>query len=264
MRRWRPEPMHLPDGHSSGGFATAKPGAAPQHLEIDGLVTGYGETRILHGVNLLVPAGSVTGLLGRNGAGKTTLMKAVMAQLPAQAGTIRFGATDLHRRRAHQIAAAGIAYVPETRDCFGSLTVKENLELPLVLAGKQAKGEWTLDRVLEMFPNLARRLNNGGTQLSGGEQQMLAIARALLMNPKLLLLDEPTEGLAPVIVKQIHDKLAELKAAGLTILLVEQNFGFACSLCDTLNILGRGTIQWRGTPAALRADEETQHKWLGL
>lgn len=231
-------------------------------LEIDDLHTGYGETRVIHGISFKAQAGKVMALLGRNGAGKTTTLKAVMGLLKASSGTIRFAGTDIANRPAYRIARLGIGYVPETRDIFPSLTVRENLEL----AGRLARpgAQWTMARVLEFFPNLANRLDNGGNQLSGGEQQMLSIARALLTNPRLLILDEPTEGLAPIIVRQIHDKLLELKREGLTMVLVEQNFGFATNLADDACVVGRGVIVWSGTAQALRADTAAQKQWLGV
>ena len=229
-------------------------------LEITTIEAGYGETRVLRGLTLSVPAGRVTALLGRNGAGKTTTLKSVMGLVRVTEGSIVFDGRPLSGDRPHRIARQGIAYVPETRDIFPSLTVAENLEI----AARRFRGPWTVKRVLELFPRLGERLDNGGSQLSGGEQQMLAIARALLMNPRLLILDEPTEGLAPIIIRQIHDTLAELRGLGLTLLLVEQNFGFATSLADQVSILGRGQVVWQGTPAEIRADAEVQARWLGI
>jgi branched-chain amino acid transport system ATP-binding protein len=232
-------------------------------LTVEELQTGYGETRVIHGLSLAVQPGEVLAVLGRNGAGKTTTLKAIMSLLPLAAGRITFEGRNLGGRRTHEIANAGIAYVPETRDIFPSLTVRENLELAARRFAR-AGSTWTMAGVLELFPQLAARRDNGGAQLSGGEQQMLAIARALLMNPRLLILDEPTEGLAPIIVGQIHAKLDELRRAGLTMLLVEQNFGFATSLAERVCIIGRGKLVWQGTSAAIRADHAAQARWLGL
>ncbi|MGX1098774.1 ABC transporter ATP-binding protein [Amorphus sp. MBR-141] len=231
-------------------------------LEVTNLETGYGETRVIHGLSLDAKPGRMLAILGRNGAGKTTTLKAVMGLLPVTGGDIRFDGASIARAKSYEIARQGVAYVPETRDIFPSLTVRENL----MLAGRTAPAdaEWTLDRVIDFFPRLGERLANGGNQLSGGEQQMLAIGRALLMNPRLLILDEPTEGLAPIIVRQIHDKLAALKDAGLTMMLVEQNFGFATSLADEVVIVGRGKAVWRGSSDDIRRDTETQQKWLGV
>ena len=232
-------------------------------LDVSGLHTGYGETRIIRDLSFKAETGKVFALLGRNGAGKTTTLKAIMGLLPVFEGKIRIDNKESSGLPPYKMAADGIAYVPETRDIFPSLTVRENLELAARLI--PASGAvWTMERVLEFFPRLHERLSNGGNQLSGGEQQMLAIARALLMNPKLLILDEPTEGLAPIIVRQIHDKLQELKQEGLTLLLVEQNFGFATSLADQVAIIGKGQIVWSGSSTEIRADKETQHTWLGV
>ncbi|QPC43112.1 ABC transporter ATP-binding protein [Kaustia mangrovi] len=233
-------------------------------LEIGGLHTGYGETRVIHGLDLVARAGRVTAILGRNGAGKTTTLKAVMGLLPVLEGEISLAGERIGGLAPFEIARRGIAYVPETRDIFPSLTVRENLALAARIAPVGDAPRWTMARVLELFPRLGERMDNGGNQLSGGEQQMLAIARALLMNPRLLILDEPTEGLAPIIVRQIHDKLMELKADGLTMLLVEQNFGFATSLADEVCMMGRGTCVWRGTPGCIQADRELQARWLGV
>jgi len=233
-------------------------------LELRDIQSGYGETRVLHGLSLTARAGRVLAVLGRNGAGKSTTLKTIMGLLPATAGSITLAGRPLPRR-PFEVAAQGIAYVPETRDIFPSLSVRENLE---IAAGRfpvpEGAAPWTLARVIELFPRLGERLENGGTQLSGGEQQMLAIARALLLNPRLLILDEPTEGLAPIIVKLIHDKLAELKHEGLSMVLVEQNFGFATSLADDVAVVSKGQVAWTGTPAEIRADADLQHRWLGV
>ncbi len=233
-------------------------------LELRAVDSGYGETQVLYGMDFRAGAGRVLALLGRNGAGKSTTLKTVMGLLPVQGGEVRLDGQPLAGLRPDQIARRGIAYVPETRDIFPSLSVRENLQIAGRVSISTDPTAWTMERVLDLFPALAGRLDNGGTQLSGGEQQMLAIARALLMNPRLLLLDEPTEGLAPIIVRTIHDKLAGLKATGLTIVLVEQNFGFATSLADDVAIVGRGRIVWQGSPVAIRADTEAQHLWLGV
>jgi branched-chain amino acid transport system ATP-binding protein len=228
-------------------------------LELSAVNSGYGETQVLYGMGLRAEAGRVLAILGRNGAGKSTTLKTVMGLLPLRDGQITFEGRAMPKR-PYDIARAGIAYVPETRDIFPSLTVRENLEI----ASKRFDGAWTMERVLDLFPRLGERLDNGGTQLSGGEQQMLAIARALLMNPRLLILDEPTEGLAPIIVKLIHDKLMELKREGLSMVLVEQNFGFATSLADDVVVVSKGQVVWTGSAEAIRADTEAQHRWLGV
>ena len=230
-------------------------------LDLQNVESGYGETQVLHGLTLHAQPGRVLAILGRNGAGKSTLLKTVMGLLPTRAGDIRLDGTALNGKRPFDIAKLGIAYVPETRDIFPSLSVRENL---MLAAARFGGGDWTMERVIALFPRLGERMDNGGAQLSGGEQQMLAIARALLMNPRLLILDEPTEGLAPIIVKLIHDKLQELRAAGLSMLLVERNFGFATSLADDVVVVSKGQVVWTGTPAEIRADVQAQHRWLGI
>ncbi len=231
-------------------------------LELSGVETGYGETRVVHGLDLAVREGSVHALLGRNGAGKSTTLKAVIGHRPLSAGRISLADRVVSGLKPHAVARLGVAYVPETRDVFGSLTVRENLELAGRLAPPGA--EWTIERIAAFFPNLAERMTNGGHELSGGEQQMLAIGRALMSAPRILLLDEPTEGLAPIIIQQIFAKLKELKQAGLTILLVEQNLNFALGLADEVSVMSRGRIVWRGDAGALRSDEEAQVRWLGV
>lgn len=231
-------------------------------LELRSIQSGYGETQVLHGLTLTAGEGRVLAILGRNGAGKSTTLKAIMGLLPLKSGEIVYQGKPMPGR-PFDIAKAGIAYVPETRDIFPSLTVRENLEIAAKRFGG-AGADWTLDRVLTLFPRLGERLDNGGTQLSGGEQQMLAIARALLMNPRLLILDEPTEGLAPIIVKLIHDKLKQLKSDGLSMILVEQNFGFATSLADDVVVVGKGQVVWTGSAAEIRANDQVQHDWLGV
>jgi branched-chain amino acid transport system ATP-binding protein len=232
-------------------------------LDLTDLSAGYGETQVLHGLTLRAEPGRVLAILGRNGAGKSTTLKTIMGLLPARAGSIAFDGRPIGGMAPFDIARLGIAYVPETRDIFRSLSVRENLDL----AARRfpcPPGGWTVDRVIALFPRLGERLANGGDQLSGGEAQMLAIARGLLMNPRLLILDEPTEGLAPIIVRLIHDKLAELRRQGLSMVLVEQNFGFATSLADDVAVVSRGRVVWQGSAAAIRADTEAQHRWLGV
>jgi branched-chain amino acid transport system ATP-binding protein len=216
-------------------------------LDLTDISSGYGETQVLHGLSLKAEPGRVLAILGRNGAG----------------GSVSFEGKKISGLTPFNIAKLGIAYVPETRDIFKSLTVRENLDL----AARRfpcPQGGWTVDRAIELFPRLGERLQNGGDQLSGGEAQMLAIARGLLMNPRLLILDEPTEGLAPIIVKLIHDKLAELKHQGLSMVLVEQNFGFATSLADDVVVVSKGQVVWKGDAKAIRADTKAQHLWLGV
>jgi branched-chain amino acid transport system ATP-binding protein len=238
-------------------LATGKP-----MLDLRGVESGYGETRVLHGIDLRVRQGTVHALLGRNGVGKSTTLKTIIGQLPLKAGAITFSGAEIGSAPPHMNARHGIAYVPETRDIFGALSVRENLELAGRLAGPNP--DWTVERVASFFPNLANRMTNGGHELSGGEQQMLAIGRALMSGPRILLLDEPTEGLAPIIIKQIFAKLEDLKKAGLTVLLVEQNLNFALGLADEVSLMARGQIVWRGDPAALRADGDTHTRYLGV
>jgi branched-chain amino acid transport system ATP-binding protein len=229
-------------------------------LSLNQVHANYGDSRILQGVSLDVPAGSVTSLLGRNGAGKTTTLKAIMGIVPVRRGAIRFAGGDIVGKSPHRVARAGIGYVPETRGIFRSLSVLENLTL-----AQRGHGEgWTLARVFELFPRLEERQRSGGGKLSGGEQQMLSIARALLTNPRLLLLDEPTEGLAPLIIKEIEGVLTRLKGTGLAILLVEQRLEFALSFADAVVLLGKGHVRWRGTPAAFADAGEMKHQWLGV
>ena len=232
-------------------------------LEVRDLHAGYGETRVVHGVDVTVRPGEFHAILGRNGVGKTTTLKTIMGLLPVLGGQVHLDGKPITAARPFDIARCGIAYVPETRDVFGSLSVMENLRLAARMsAGRERR--WTIDRILELFPNLASRRENSGHQLSGGEQQMLAIGRALVMNPSLLILDEPTEGLAPIVVRQIFERLQQLKREGMTMLLVEQNFHFAAHLADSASIFGRGQCMWTGSCEALRADTQLHEKWLGV
>jgi branched-chain amino acid transport system ATP-binding protein len=230
-------------------------------LEVEGLNAWYGPSHVLQGVSFAVAEGAVTSLLGRNGAGKTTLLKAVMGLVARRRGRVVLDGRRLDRRPAHARARAGLAYVPETRGVFPSLTVLENL----TVAARKAPGKgWTLETVLELFPFLAERAESGGGALSGGEQQMLAIARALLGNGRVLLLDEPTEGLAPAVVREIERLLGRLKQEGLTILLVEQNLAVATRLADRVLVLGKGRLRWQGEQAEFAAAEEVRRTWLGV
>jgi branched-chain amino acid transport system ATP-binding protein len=231
-------------------------------LALEDVHTYYGDSHVLQGVSFGVPRGRVVALLGRNGAGKTTTLRSIMRLTPPKRGAMRFDGMPLDGLPAYRVARAGIALVHETRGIFPSLSVRENLTIAARAAPNG--GGWTLDRVFETFPRLAERQNNGGYQLSGGEQQMLAIARALLTNPQLLLLDEPTEGLAPIIVEEIGRILERLKADGMTMLLVEQNFALATELADLSLVLGKGVIRWRGTSRDLRADDDVKRTWLGV
>ena len=227
-------------------------------LIVEDLHAYYGESHVLQGVALAVEEGRVLSLLGRNGAGKSTTLKSILGIVKPRGGCIRFAGQDFTGAPPYRIAQAGIGYVPETRGIFPSLSVLENL----TLAARE--GAWTLDRAVDLFPRLAERRHVGGGRLSGGEQQMLSIARALLTNPKLLLLDEPTEGLAPIVVEEIELALARVKGEGLSILLVEQKIDFACAFADEVVVLGKGQVRWTGAPAAFAADEDVKEAWLGL
>jgi branched-chain amino acid transport system ATP-binding protein len=207
-------------------------------LEVKDLHGWYGESHVLHGMNFSVPAGEVVTLLGRNGAGKTTTMRAVMGMLTKRTGSVRFEGAETIQWPSNQIARSGIAYCPEERGIFASLNVRENLELPPVVK----PGGMSLAEIYELFPRLLERTNSQGTKLSGGEQQMLAIARILRTGARFLLLDEPTEGLAPVIVQQIGQIIRTLKQKGFTVLLVEQNFHFASTVADRHYVVEHGTV----------------------
>jgi branched-chain amino acid transport system ATP-binding protein len=233
-------------------------------LELSDVRASYGDGDVLQGVSLAVPAGCVLSLLGRNGAGKTTVLKTIMGILRPLAGSIRFAGAAIAGAPSFRIARAGLGYVPETRSIFPSLSVLENLTLAARDSAGASGERWTLERVFRLFPRLYERRHGGGGRLSGGEQQMLAIARALLTNPRLLLLDEPTEGLAPIVIAEIERVLAALKASGLAILLVEQNLPFAQAFADEVAVLGKGQVRWTGTPTDFAAAEEVKHRWLGL
>jgi branched-chain amino acid transport system ATP-binding protein len=231
-------------------------------LQLDGVNTYYGDSHILHDVSLAVAAGQVLTILGRNGAGKTTALKSIIGVVKPRSGSVSFGGNEMTSLSPYRIARAGIGYVPETRGIFPSLSVLENLTL--AARGTQLANAWTLERVYALFPRLAERRASSGANLSGGEQQMLSMARALLTNPRLLLLDEPTEGLAPLVVAEIETVLAHLKDEGLTIVLVEQNLAFALAFTDRIALLGKGRIRWTGSPEDFAAADAVKHAWLGL
>jgi len=229
-------------------------------LEVRGLNAWYGESHILHGMDFDVADGEVVTLLGRNGAGKTTTLKSIMGMVGKREGSIVFQGTQLAKLPSNRIARLGIAFCPEERGIFASLDVEENLLLP----PQVAPGGLPLQQVFELFPNLKERLRSQGTKLSGGEQQMLAIGRILRTGAKLLLLDEPTEGLAPVIVQQIGRTLAKLKEEGFTILLVEQNFRFAQTVADRHYIVEHGRVVDMVPGAELEASMHRVHEYLGV
>jgi branched-chain amino acid transport system ATP-binding protein len=229
-------------------------------LAVEGLEAWYGESHVLHGVSFNVQAGEVVTLLGRNGVGKTTTLKAIMGIIERRTGSVRFEGRELIKLSSDTIARRGIAFCPEERGIFASLDVKENLLLP-----RQVRpGGLGLDRIFELFPNLRERLSSQGMKLSGGEQQMLAIGRILRTGARLLLLDEPTEGLAPVIIQQIGRTIGMLKAQGFTILLVEQNFHFAATLADRYYVMEHGRIVDEFSAAGLDANMEKVHDYLGV
>jgi branched-chain amino acid transport system ATP-binding protein len=227
-------------------------------LEVDGIHTYYGESHVLHGVSLRVAPGEAVALLGRNGAGKTTAIRSIVGFTPPRAGRVLFEGQAIERWPAYRIARRGLALVPQGRRIFAPLSVRENL-----LLGARSEG-WTLERVFELFPRLRERQAQLGGTLSGGEQQMLAIARALLTNGRLLLLDEPSEGLAPLIVREIGTILTALKAERLSLLLVEQNYHLALRVADRVYVMNKGQIVYQGTPAGLEADEKVKRRYLGV
>jgi len=229
-------------------------------LAVDGLQAWYGESHILHGVSFEVLPGEVVTLLGRNGAGKTTTLKSIMGIVGQRTGSIRYEERELIGLTSDRIARLGVAFCPEERGIFASLDVEENLLLP----PKVRPGGLELDRIYEMFPNLKERLTSQGTKLSGGEQQMLAIGRILRTGARLLLLDEPTEGLAPVIIQQIGSTIRLLKQQGFTILLVEQNFRFASTVADRYYVMEHGRIIDRLANAELEANLDKLHEYLGV
>ena len=231
-------------------------------LEVVGLEAGYGDGRVLFGVELAVGAGEVVTLLGRNGMGKTTTLSTIMGILRAQGGTVRFGGAPIHHLPAYRIARFGLGLVPEGRQIFPNLTVRENLVA--TAADLEKHGQWTLETVLDLFPALRERLGSLGALLSGGEQQMLAVGRALMTNPRLLLLDEATEGLAPRIRDEIWRVLARLKAGGQAILLVDKNITPLLRLANRHYILEKGRTVWSGSSAELAAASELQHRYLGV
>jgi urea transport system ATP-binding protein len=230
-------------------------------LEITGLNVAYGESQVLWDVSLAVPAGGVTCLMGRNGVGKTTLLKTIMGLLPARSGRIAFDGADLTGRRPEDRTNRGIGYVPQGREIFPNLTVRENLRLGALAArqGRAAERAAPLDDVLELFPKLAQLLGRKGGVLSGGEQQQLAIARVLLARPKLLLMDEPTEGIQPSVIDQIEDAIERIKGRGIAVLLVEQYLEFAWRLASSYAIMRKGSIVSRGATADLRHDMVREH-----
>jgi branched-chain amino acid transport system ATP-binding protein len=232
---------------------------AQTRLRVENLHAYYGESHILRGVSLTIGAGETVALLGRNGVGKTTTLKSIVGWLPPRSGSVVLDGDELAGKDMMTIARKGISLVPEERRIFTNLTVAENLKLAQVTARKPG---WSLDHVYEKFPRLRERLNNKGDEISGGEKQMLAIARSLVQETKVILLDEPTEGLAPLIVREVEAIVREIKAAGMTTLLVEQNLYSALAVADRCYIIDQGEIKWEGSPDALRAADDVRARYL--
>jgi branched-chain amino acid transport system ATP-binding protein len=250
----------MPDDPVTASAGAPATGALAPLLSVRELNAWYGESHVLHGVNFDVAAGEVVTLLGRNGAGKSTTLKSIMGIVPRRAGSIAFEGRETVRLASNRIAQSGIAYCPEERGIFASLNVEENLLLPPAVRD----GGLSVAQIFELFPNLKERLKSQGTKLSGGEQQMLAIGRILRTGARLLLLDEPTEGLAPVIVQQIGRTIARLKTQGFTILLVEQNFRFAATVADRHYVMDHGRVADMIPNAELGANMKKLHEYLGV
>lgn len=228
-------------------------------LEVRNLHAYYGKSHILQGVDLHIEAGEVVSLLGRNGVGRSTTVKAIIGEVTPH-GTIRFKGRDIAGLPSYKIARIGLGYVPEQRDIFPGLTVRQNLLLGI--KDTRQPGKWRLESMLEMFPNLAERADTAAGVLSGGEKQMLTICRSLMGDPELIMIDEPTEGLAPLIVQQVGDLIAKIAQAGVAILLVEQKLSIALKISHRVYVMGHGRIVFEGTPAELKANESVRKDWL--
>ncbi len=233
-------------------------------LRVEDIHTYYGDSYVLQGVSLEVPEGAVVAVLGRNGMGKTTLIRSIVGFTPPRQGTVRFRDQEITRRSSFEIIRMGMGLVPQGRRIFPSLSVLENLTVAARSAPRGNGEGWTVDRIYELFPRLAERKEHRGNKLSGGEQQMLAIARALMGNPQFILMDEPSEGLAPLLVRGLADTLKQLKARGLSILLVEQNLHFALGAADRVHVLNKGKIVYSASPQDLLRNEEVKHQYLGV
>ena len=231
-------------------------------LEVVDVHTYYGDSHVLQGTSLRAERGQVTAVLGRNGVGKTTLCRSLSGLTPARRGRIVIEGVDVTRLPAHRISEAGISLVPQGRRIFVSLTVHENLQIAVRAA--QSATPWTIERVFALFPRLAERRHHGGNDLSGGEQQMLAIARALVANPRLLVMDEPTEGLAPAVVAEVGRLIRQLREDGISVLLVEQNAAFAVDVANVTHVMHQGTIVHSSAPEALWKNEEIKTQYLGV
>jgi len=232
-------------------------------LTLDGVETRYGRSQVLFGVSLSIAAGEMVTLMGRNGMGKTTTVRSIMGLTPAVSGSIRFGGQEVRTFPTYRVAKLGIGLVPEGRQVFPNLTVHENL-VATAAHRSQSTIPWSVDTIFELFPRLAERQNSMGNQLSGGEQQMLAIGRALMTNPRLLILDEATEGLAPLIRREIWRCLARLKSQGQSILLIDKNVAALTKIADRHYLIERGRVVWTGTSTALAAAPDIQHRYLGV
>jgi branched-chain amino acid transport system ATP-binding protein len=232
-------------------------------LDVDRIEAGYGLSQVLFGISLAIRPGEMVTLMGRNGMGKTTTVRSIMGLTPAMAGAIRFDGEDIHALPAYRVAQRGIGLVPEGRQIFSNLSARENLVATAANRGAAAD-PWTLEKVCALFPRLAERLGSMGNQLSGGEQQMLAIGRALMTNPRLLILDEATEGLAPLIRAEIWQCLTRLKGAGQSILVIDKNVEALTRIADRHYLIERGRVVWSGTSAELAAAPDVQHRYLGI
>ncbi len=231
-------------------------------LTVDDIHTYYGESYVLQGLSLKVAPSSVVSIVGRNGMGKTTTMRSIVGFTPARRGSIRLKEKEITGLTAFEIARRGLSLVPQGRRIFPSLTVRENLAI--AARERSRKGRWDLERVLALFPVLGNRLGNRGNQLSGGEQQMLAIARALISNPELILMDEPSEGLAPMVIQEVGNVIRELRKEGTSILLAEQNLPLALSVADYMYVINKGAMVFEGTPEELQSKPEVEREYLAV
>ncbi len=232
-------------------------------LDVAGIETCYGLSQVLHGISFTIASGEMVTLMGRNGMGKTTTVRSIMGLTPAMTGSIRFAGEEIRALPPYRVAQSGIGLVPEGRQVFSNLSTRENL-VATAANRREVADPWTLERVCELFPRLAERFSTMGNQLSGGEQQMLAIGRALMTNPRLLILDEATEGLAPLIRSEIWQCLTRLKSAGQSILVIDKNVEALTRIADRHYLIERGRVVWSGTSAALAAAPDIQHRYLGI
>jgi len=232
-------------------------------IEATGLHSFYGPSHILHGVDFAVRPGETVALMGRNGMGKTTLLRSLLGLTPPSAGTVRIHGLAMTRAKPHLVARQGIALVPEGRGIFATLNVREHLVMA-ARAGRGGRRDWDLPRVLDIFPRLSERLDQGGALLSGGEQQMLTIASALMTNPDLLMLDEATEGLAPLVARELWSIIGRIRAAGIATVIVDKNFAAVAAIADRVTVLVKGRVAFAGTAAQLKAEPEILHRHLGV